>query len=311
ATPALCVCGLPTTFGSRRIFTGTRWTTFTQLPVAFSGGSREKRAPVPAATELTTPVKVFSGNPSTRISARWPARMRASCVSFRFASTHTSWSGTIASRGWPICTICPTSTERFETLPSSGARISVCRSCSSANARSAWVSFRRASARLTSASFIATWWVWLVACASDARSSATRCLAWSTACRRAASSASACWTSRSVAVSRRRVARGAGRPRLGDPGLVVAGVHADQQLAPLHQLVVAHVKLDDGARDFRADGRDGALDVGVVGPDVVGGLVPRVGAVAQGEHADHGAEAQDEAHPHGPGASLASSVAAL
>ena len=47
--PARSVCGLPASFESRRIFTGRRWTTFTQLPVAFSGGSSENRAPVPAA----------------------------------------------------------------------------------------------------------------------------------------------------------------------------------------------------------------------------------------------------------------------
>src|SRR5262249_32191739 len=33
---------------SKTIFTGTRWTTFTKLPVAFSGGSRLNAAPLPA-----------------------------------------------------------------------------------------------------------------------------------------------------------------------------------------------------------------------------------------------------------------------
>ena len=42
-------------FGSRTIFTGTRWTTLTQFPVAFSGGSSEKREPVPALIESTLP----------------------------------------------------------------------------------------------------------------------------------------------------------------------------------------------------------------------------------------------------------------
>jgi len=37
--------------------TGTRWTTFTQLPVAFSGGRSENTAPVPAEMLSTEPVK--------------------------------------------------------------------------------------------------------------------------------------------------------------------------------------------------------------------------------------------------------------
>ena len=53
--PARIGCGFPTSFCSSRIFTGTRCTTFTQLPVAFSGGSRENRAPVPALMESTLP----------------------------------------------------------------------------------------------------------------------------------------------------------------------------------------------------------------------------------------------------------------
>jgi hypothetical protein len=35
------------------IFTGTRCTTFTKLPEALSGGSREKRAPVAGENELS------------------------------------------------------------------------------------------------------------------------------------------------------------------------------------------------------------------------------------------------------------------
>ena len=54
--PARSVCGLPIPFPSRWIRTGTRWTTFTQLPVAFSGGKSEKRAPVPALIESIVPV---------------------------------------------------------------------------------------------------------------------------------------------------------------------------------------------------------------------------------------------------------------
>lgn len=53
--PGRSVWVLPTSLASSRIFTGTRWTTLTQLPVAFSGGRSEKRAPVPALIESTTP----------------------------------------------------------------------------------------------------------------------------------------------------------------------------------------------------------------------------------------------------------------
>ena len=53
--PGRSVWVLPTCLASSRIFTGTRWTTLTQLPVAFSGGRSEKRAPVPALIESTTP----------------------------------------------------------------------------------------------------------------------------------------------------------------------------------------------------------------------------------------------------------------
>ena len=37
------------------ILTGSRWTTLTQFPVAFSGGRREKAAPVPALKLSTFP----------------------------------------------------------------------------------------------------------------------------------------------------------------------------------------------------------------------------------------------------------------
>src|SRR5207247_374175 len=80
------------------------------------------------------------GRPSTLISAGMPGRMRATWVSLKFASTQTSWSGTIARSGWPIWATCPTSTERFETTPSIGARTSVYFSWSSASARSAFAS---------------------------------------------------------------------------------------------------------------------------------------------------------------------------
>ena len=45
--PARSGCGFPNSLTLSRILTGTRWTTLTQLPVAFSGGRSEKREPVP------------------------------------------------------------------------------------------------------------------------------------------------------------------------------------------------------------------------------------------------------------------------
>src|SRR5882724_12127523 len=81
--PARSVCGLPNSLGFRRIFTGTRWTTFTQLLVAFSGGSSEKRAPVPAASESTVPWKTWPGNVSISTVAGIPGRTRESWVSLK------------------------------------------------------------------------------------------------------------------------------------------------------------------------------------------------------------------------------------
>ena len=42
---------------SKTIFTGTRWTTFTKLPVAFSGGNKLNAAPLPACTLSTCAAK--------------------------------------------------------------------------------------------------------------------------------------------------------------------------------------------------------------------------------------------------------------
>src|SRR5215813_11154920 len=47
--------------GSRRILTGRRWTTFTKLPVAFSGGKRLKTDPVPGLRLSIVPVNTWSG----------------------------------------------------------------------------------------------------------------------------------------------------------------------------------------------------------------------------------------------------------
>ncbi len=53
--------------GSKTMRTGTRCTTFTQLPMAFCGGRIANCAPVPGLIEATVPWKVWSGNASTSI----------------------------------------------------------------------------------------------------------------------------------------------------------------------------------------------------------------------------------------------------
>ena len=40
--------------------TGKRWVTLTQFPVAFSGGSNEKAAPLAGLTDRTVPRNVLS-----------------------------------------------------------------------------------------------------------------------------------------------------------------------------------------------------------------------------------------------------------
>src|SRR6266498_1214857 len=204
--PARSVWGLLNWPGSSRIFTGRRWTTLTQLPVAFSGGKREKRAPVPAESESTLPRNTRSVKVSTQTLAGMPGRMRASCVSLKFARTQTSCSGTMARRGCPIWATWPSSTVRRETTPSTRARTSVYCSWSSAKLRSARAWARAASARTMSACFIGTWPRWLSVLASVPRSSITRCFACCTPCVLETRDASACCTSRSACVLRRSVA---------------------------------------------------------------------------------------------------------
>jgi hypothetical protein len=46
---------------SRRILTGMRCTTFTKLPVAFSGGKRLKTEPVPGLRLSIVPANTWSG----------------------------------------------------------------------------------------------------------------------------------------------------------------------------------------------------------------------------------------------------------
>src|SRR4051812_8843563 len=63
--------------------TGTRCTTFVKLPVALSGGRSANLEPVAALTLSTQPFTDFPPYASTSISAGWPTRMSASCVSLK------------------------------------------------------------------------------------------------------------------------------------------------------------------------------------------------------------------------------------
>ena len=102
------------------IFTGTRCTTLTKFPVAFSAGMMLNRLPVPDWIELTLPVKSWSGYASTSIVTGWPTRMFVSCVSLKLAMTHTS-----PGTSWKSCadgvTYMPGSTFLFVIRPSADA----------------------------------------------------------------------------------------------------------------------------------------------------------------------------------------------
>ena len=60
--------------GSKQKRSGTRWTTLTQLPLAFCGGRIENCAPVPGAIEQIVPFHSLPGNASTVTLAGWPSR---------------------------------------------------------------------------------------------------------------------------------------------------------------------------------------------------------------------------------------------
>ncbi len=73
--------GFPLSPPSRMIFTGMRCTTLVKLPVALSGGSKANSCPLAGASKSTRPLRTLPGNMSTSISAAWPGRTSASCVS--------------------------------------------------------------------------------------------------------------------------------------------------------------------------------------------------------------------------------------
>src|SRR5215813_12770305 len=85
--------------------TGTRCVTFTQLPVAFCGGSSENAEPLPALTLSTTPSN--------------------GCFGY-LASTQYSSLLTIENSGVPGVTVLPGRRERLATRPAVGATTLVC-----------------------------------------------------------------------------------------------------------------------------------------------------------------------------------------
>src|SRR4029079_8636172 len=98
------------------IFTGTRCVTLMKLPVAFSGGSSETRAPVPAATLSTWPSSLPE-NVSISTSAGCPGAISASWVSLKLATTQMSLRSTIAMSARSGDTSWPGSTVRLLTVP--------------------------------------------------------------------------------------------------------------------------------------------------------------------------------------------------
>ena len=75
--------------------TGTRCTILVKLPVAFSGGSTLNTAPVAGARLATWPCERFARQHiGLRSSPACPARMRASWLSLKLASTQSPCAGT-------------------------------------------------------------------------------------------------------------------------------------------------------------------------------------------------------------------------
>ena len=98
--PARSGWGLPTSFSSSRIFTGTRHHLHPVAGGVLGGQQGEARAGA-APEEWTVPVNFLSGKLSMVTVACIPGRTRVSCVSLKFATTHTSCRGTMASSGCP------------------------------------------------------------------------------------------------------------------------------------------------------------------------------------------------------------------
>ena len=99
--------------------TGSRWTIFTKLPVAFCGGSRARVWPVPMVKPVMRPSNSRRlPYMSTSQRTRWPMRRSASCVSLKLASIQISVSERTAIRLCPTWTLLPGLTLRRVTTPS-------------------------------------------------------------------------------------------------------------------------------------------------------------------------------------------------
>ena len=175
--------------------TGTRCTTLVKLPLALSGGSRLKRAPVAAEKLSTSPCRVTPEKASTTTCTGWPLRMFWSCVSLKLPVIHTSRVGTSCTTPCPGATIWPTPMVFLETTPSCGARTLVYERSSAVRSRMACETATcacamraRPRAWLMSASTSLDWvslalasctrlWAWEVEACSDA----SRARAWSSA----------------------------------------------------------------------------------------------------------------------------------
>src|SRR5262249_20691199 len=107
------------------IRTGSRCTTLTKFPVAFSAGKSANVEPVPMVKPEIRPLNCWRlPYMSTSKSTACPMRSLASCVSLKFASTQISVSERIAIRLLPATTLFPGLTLRRVTTPSISANTS-------------------------------------------------------------------------------------------------------------------------------------------------------------------------------------------
>ena len=104
-----------------------------------------------------------------------------------------------------------------------------------------------------------------------------------------------------VRLERRHLDHGGGqlRPGVGDRDVETGGVQAEQHIAFLDMLVVAHIDLGDAAGDFGADIRPRRLHIGIVGRNIAPARQIEEEAYHQDEHGpadqEHAAIARDPA----------------
>ena len=91
-----------------------------------------------------------------------------------------------------------------------------------------------------------------------------------------------------------------GGARLLGLRLVIAGIEPDDDLARLHELVVADEDLHHLARNLGAHRRHCTFDIRVVGTDALPAPVPRGPGPARAEEDDQAEREGDAATAHGP-----------